>query len=167
MPRNIRGGNKAKRGKNIGKQNNKSLRFKDVNCLELYAKVIKRLGGNPPIILVLGEDGKERRCVIRGKFAKKIWMNADDYVLITCNSEAGESGEISCKYNSSEVSQLETKGEITSLMFNKDNENSNITFTNDKVTEDKVEEYYSSIKEKSGTIESCDNSSDDLDLDSI
>ena len=172
MPRNLRGGNKAKRGKNIGRQKNKSLRLKDANCLELYAKVIKRLGGSPPIILVLCEDGKERRCVVRGKFAKKVWMNTDDYVLITCNSEAGEGGEISCKYNSSEVSQLEAKGEITSQMFNKDDENSNITFTNDKVTEDKVDEYYSSMNtdienNKSKTFVAFGDSSDELDLDDI
>ena len=103
------------------------------------------MGGSPPILLVLCEDGKERSVVVRGKFANKVWMNADDYVLITCNCESGTSGEVSCKYNSSEVSQLQEKKEITSTMFNLEEDNSFITFTNDKVNEDKVDEYYSSM----------------------
>ena len=172
MTINFREGKKTRKGKNVGRQKNKSLRLKDLNSLELYAKVVKRLGGSPPIILVLCEDGKERKCVIRGKFAKKVWMHPDDYVLITCNSEAGDSGEVSCKYNSFEVSQLETKGEITSQMFNKEDENSNITFTNDKVTEDKVDEYYSSINtdvknNEPKTFTVFGDSSDELDFEDI
>ena len=128
MVRNIFGGNKAKRKKNVSRPKNKSLRLKDSSTLELYGKVLKRLGGNPPILLVLCEDGKERRCVVRGKFTKKVWMNPDDFVLITCSSEIGDGGEISCKYEKSEILQLEEKKEIDFSKFNK-NEEIGIFFT--------------------------------------
>ena len=122
MPRNIFGGNKAKRKKNVGKPVNKSLRVKDNSSLELYGKVLKRLGGNPPVLLVLCEDGKERKCVVRGKFVKKVWMNPDDYVLITRSSEIGDGGEVTCKYDNSEVTQLEDKKELDCNKFNKNTE---------------------------------------------
>ena len=113
MPRNTRGGNKAKRGKNAPRSNNRAIRTKDKsNELELYAKVINRAGGSPPIIVVQCEDGKERHVVVRGKFAKRVWMNKDDIVLITLNTDAGESGEITVKYNLGEVARLEQINEI-------------------------------------------------------
>lgn len=173
MPRNTRGGNKAKRGKNMPRQSNKSLRLKEENDMELYGKVIKRLGGNPPIILILCEDGKERRCVVRGKFQKRIWINPDDYVLITCSSEAGISGEVTCKYNPSEVSQLEAKGEINSKMFNGDDAHDDgITFTTENDTNDRVDEYYSSLQNsntdaKAETFVALGDDSDELDFDDI
>lgn len=154
MPRNKFGGNKAKKGKNAPRRsnNNKSLRIKDPNTLELYAKVVSRLGGSPAIILVLCEDGKERKCVVRGKYHKRMWINPDDYVLITCNSEEGEGGEIACKYSPSDVAKLEERKEFSSSTFNKDKDNeSNVIFTNDKVNEDKVEDYYSSLQTTEGT----------------
>ena len=159
MPRNFRGGNKAKRKKNPGKiQSNKSLRIKANDSLELYGKVIKRLGGNPPILAVLCEDGKERRCVVRGKFVKKVWMNPDDYVLITCNT----------KYNNSDVSRLEQLGELSEKTFGKGDENNNITFTNDKVAEEKVDEYYSTIdKNKEPNTSIAFDDDEDFDFDDI
>jgi len=172
MPRNTRGGNKAKRGKNAPRQNNKSLRTKDPNTLELYGKAVKRLGGSPPIILVLCEDGKERRCVIRGKFQKRIWINPDDYVLITCNNESGISGEVTCKYNSSEVARLEEKGEISPQTFNKNEDHdNNVVFTTEKETDDKVDEYYSLLEPdkdaKPSTFVALDEDSDEVDFDDI
>jgi len=169
MPRNFRGGNKTKRRKNPGKiQNNKSLRIKANDSLELYGKVIKRLGGNPPILSVLCEDGKERRCVVRGKFVKKVWMNPDDYILITCNTESGDSGEVSCKYNTSDVLRLEQLGELSAKTFGKDDEKNNITFTNDKDAEKKVDEYYSTANEnKEPSTSIVFDEDEDFDFDDI
>lgn len=148
MPRNLFGGNKAKRGKNAPRRdNNRALLMKDKNdeC-QMYAKVMKRLGGNPPILTVMCEDGKERSVVVRGKFAKKVWMNPDDIVLITSNIDSGESGEITCKYNPSEVSRLEQLGEISSKSFGDDpGKDSNIVFTNHVDMSNEVDDYYSNI----------------------
>lgn len=143
MPRNTRGGNKAKRGKNAPRTNNRALRTKDSsNELELYAKVINRAGGSPPVIVVLCEDGKERRVVVRGKFTKKVWMNKDDIVLITLNCESGDSGEITVKYNPTEVSRLEQINEITSTTFGVEEYNDNITFTTEEIGNNEIDSYF-------------------------
>ena len=146
MPRNTFGGNKAKRGKNRPRNEtgNKSIRLKE-DDLELYGKVIARAGGSPPILDVMCEDGKERRCVVRGKFAKKVWMNKDDIILITCNDESGESGEVTCKYSPSEVSRLEQLGEIKSTTFGGSENNDFISFTNDIQMDQQVDDYYSNL----------------------
>lgn len=146
MPRNLFGGNKAKRGKNRPRRDtgNKSIRIKEEE-LELYGKVIARAGGAPPILDVMCEDGKQRRCVVRGKFAKKVWMNKDDIILITCSDESGESGEVTCKYNPSEVSRLEQLGEIKSTTFGGSENNEFITFTTDVQTDQVVDDYYANL----------------------
>ena len=75
MVRNLRGGNKAKKAKKNYDDNTNSrpLRLKDKSpdSDELYANVISRLGGEPPRVQVICENGIEKRCVIRGKFKKK------------------------------------------------------------------------------------------------
>ena len=91
MVYNKRGGNKAKRSKNSrGKISGRSLRTKDnsIESTELYGKVTKRCGGNPPILDVTYEDGVDRRCVLRGKFTKKIWVYPGDIVLLEPNKES-------------------------------------------------------------------------------
>lgn len=143
MPRNTRGGNKAKRGKNAPRSNNRALRTKDSsNEHELYAKVISRAGGSPPIIVVQCEDGKERHVVVRGKFSKKVWMNKDDIVLITLNADSGESGEITVKYNPGEVSRLEQINEINSTTFGAEDHNDHITFTTEAVGTKEIDSYF-------------------------
>ena len=176
MPRNTTGGNKAKRGKNAPKSNNRALRTKDSsNDLELYAKVISRAGGSPPIILVLCEDGKERHVVVRGKFSKKVWMNKDDIVLVTLNADSGESGEITAKYNPGEVNRLEQINEITSTTFGVDDHNDNITFTTEAVGIKEINSYFtennsnSNEEDKGKTFIAFgdDDNSDSIDIDEI
>ena len=174
MPRNTRGGNKAKRGKNAPKSNNRALRTKDSsNEMELYAKVVSRAGGSPPIIVVMCEDGKERHVVVRGKFAKKVWMNKDDVVLITLNADSGESGEITVKYNPGEVSRLEQINEITSTTFGVEDHNDNITFTNEAVGTKEIDSYFTenepNEEDKGKTFIAFDDDEDSnsIDIDEI
>ena len=171
MPRNTTGGNKAKRGKNAPKSNNRALRTKDnSNELELYAKVISRAGGNPPILVVMCEDGKERNVVVRGKFTKKVWMNKDDIVLITLNTDSGDSGEVSVKYNPGEVSRLEQIKEITSTTFGREDYDDNITFTNEVVGSNEIDSYFtdgaSNNDQNTNTLDNNSNS-DSIDIDEI
>jgi initiation factor 1A len=77
---------------------------------QLYGKVVKRLGGKPPIIEILCEDNIPRRCVVRGKFTKRVWINPEDIVLIQVENET--TGEIVCKYNSGDVKRLVKEGKI-------------------------------------------------------
>ena len=171
MPRNVIGGNKAKRGKNIPKTNNRALRTKDSsNDHELYAKVINRAGGNPPIITVKCEDGKERRVVVRGKFTKKVWMNKDDIVLITLNSDSGESGEITVKYSVAEITRLEQIKEITSTTFGVEENKYDILFTNDEIGTTEIDGYFIEDQndfKKSSIDEENDKENDEENNDSI
>jgi len=105
---NQRGGKKTQRGARVPKTSGRSLVTKDnsPDSSELYGKVIKRCGGNPPQILILCEDGIERMCVVRGKMVKKVWMNLGDYVIITYNKDSSKNtGEIAHKYEANEVSK--------------------------------------------------------------
>ena len=123
---NQRGGKKTKRGPSGGsKTSGRSLEVKDnaPDSSQLYGKVIKRCGGNPPQILILCEDGMERICVVRGKMTKKVWMNVGDIVIITYNKDSSKNtGEIAHKYEPHEVSKLEKMGEITQDKFKGEND---------------------------------------------
>ena len=82
MVLNKRGGNKSKKQKSAGaKTGGRPLRLKDPqpDSSELYGRVTKRNGGNPPIIQVMCEDGVERSCVVRGKMRNRVWMNPNDF----------------------------------------------------------------------------------------
>ena len=110
MPKNVHGGNKAKKGKNTRDDEDRK-----APCAEkgqIYAKVIKRLGGNR--IEIEGSDGKKYSGVIRGKFIKKVWMNAGDIVLADTEG-MGQDGvcTINYKYNLKEIKELRQKGLIT------------------------------------------------------
>jgi initiation factor 1A len=125
MVKNSRGGNKAKRQKNSGGDTSRrALVTKDnsADSSQLYGKVLKRLGGRPAFVLILCEDGIERKCVIRGKFNKRVWFNENDYVIITYNQTSSDkSGEIEHKYFPHEVAQLVSRGELDESKFKTDN----------------------------------------------
>ena len=121
MVRNTKGGNKAKKIKSSGfKTQGRSLRLKDKNndSCELYGKILKKLGGNPPYLNILCEDGLERTCVIRGKHTKRVWMNIGDFVIINYNKELSDNkGEIEHKFENHEISRLINMGELNVKIF--------------------------------------------------
>ena len=123
MPKNKRGGNKAKKGKNTPNTSRRPLIVKDknINCRQLYGMVTKKCGGCPPILEIECEDGVKRRCVVRGKQRKRVWMEAGNTVLI-CYNENAISGEILIKYADSEVRKLISIGELNDNTFKDDNE---------------------------------------------
>ena len=119
MPKNKRGGNKAKKGKNTPNVSKRPLVVKDKNSKQLYGLVTKKCGGCPPILEIECEDGITRRCVVRGKQRKRVWMEPGNTVLICYENDA--SGEILIKYENSEVRKLIDMGEFTESTF-KENE---------------------------------------------
>jgi translation initiation factor 1A len=123
MPKNKRGGNKAKKGKNTPNTSKRPLVVKDKNKnnRQLYGMVTKKCGGCPPILEINCEDGVTRRCVVRGKQRKRVWMEAGNTVLI-CYNENAISGEILIKYADSEVRKLISIGELNDNTFKDDNE---------------------------------------------
>jgi initiation factor 1A len=114
----------------INKMRNKNINvFKTKEKLnETYGRVTKRLGGRPPVLEVLCIDKVIRKCVIRGKFTKKVWINPDDIVLIELE-EYEQTGEIVCKYSSSEVKKMIKEGVLPEEWLQKETEEeSNIIF---------------------------------------
>ena len=143
MPRNTKGGNKAKKGKNIARFNKRTLILKEEHkdFLQLYGKVKVRYGGKPAILGIIDENGVERRCVVRGKHGKKSWMNTGDIVLINIEIDDNVTGEIAHKYRTEEISQLEKLGHISQTSFKIDNkvEDENIVF---ETKENKKDDFY-------------------------
>jgi initiation factor 1A len=181
MGRNIRGGNKAKRQKNSsGDNSRRALLTKDssADSSQLYGKVVKRLGGRPAYILILCEDGIERKCVVRGKFNKRVWFNENDYVLITYNQTTSEqSGEIEHKYFPHEVAQLLSKGEIDDGKFkqNDDVDDNDLGIIFAKESDTKKESDYSDLMSNDtskqrvfvATMGNSDDEDDEWNLDDI
>lgn len=147
MVRNTKGGNKSKKIKSAGfKTTGRQLKIreKDNDSSQLYGKILKKLGGNPPYLDVLCEDGIERTCVVRGKFVKRIWMNQGDFVIIIYNKELSDSkGEIYHKYENHEISKLVDLGElnlkiykVNSNDYNENESDDNLIFTENTSEDD-------------------------------
>ena len=181
MGKNFRGGNKAKRKKNSTCNNRRrALIIKDntADSSQLYGKVVKRLGGRPAWILILCEDGLERKCIIRGKFNKRVWFNENDYVLITYNQTTSDKrGEIAHKYFPHEVAQLISRGELDEGKFKLDNdmENNDIGIVFAKESDTKKDSGYSDIWSKNtstqrvfiATLGNSDEPDDEWNIDDI
>lgn len=130
MPRPFKGGKKKSRGKRVRiKKGPLILKDETESGSQLYGIIKQRLGGKPAYVLVKCEDGIERRCVIRGKFTKRVWMNPDDIVLINYNKDSDDKkGEVEVKYNPMEVNKLKELNKLPSILFDDEDEESNITF---------------------------------------
>ena len=170
MVRNLRGGNKAKKAKKNYDDNTNSrpLRLKDKSpdSDELYANVISRLGGEPPRVQVICENGIEKRCVIRGKFKKKIWINANDVLIIIYDKSKNDgTGEVVHKYNPTEISKLHSLGHLNEHIFSKPED-----LKNDDNVEFDVEtkkDYYTMINDnlsKTKSVSDLDKINDTTDI---
>jgi translation initiation factor 1A len=118
MPRNLRGGNKAKKGSN--KKGGSELERSpyvtiDPGGGQAYAKVIKSYGGAPPMLGVMCSDGKERMGVVSGKLRKKVYCNKEDLVLVNLRDYQDAKCDIVWKYERKDISRLVKENEITSL----------------------------------------------------
>jgi len=171
MVLNKRGGNKSKKQKSAGsKTGGRPLRLKDPqpNSSELYGRVTKRNGGNPPIVQVMCEDGVERNCVVRGKMRNRVWMNPNDFVIIIYNKDSSSnSGEIDHKYDPQEVSKLEKLGELCSDKFKTENDIINkddgFVFATEDDNKKEDTEYFSMNQGKSTRVTIADLDGDDKD----
>ena len=168
MVLNKRGGKKHKKQRSAGtRTQGRALQLKDSSpeSCELYGKVVKRCGGNPPFVLVLCEDGIERNCVVRGKMCKRVWMNTNDFVIVMINKESSElKGEVQYKYELGEVSKLEKQGEINLSKFQLSTDIFNNLDNNDIIfgDDDDDEENDQDIQENNGLAD-LDNNNMDLD----
>ena len=122
MGKNIRGGKKHKKSKN-NIQQERILMFKEGRS-EFYGKVVRKLGG--PILLVLIEYNNEvieKKCKIRGKMRKRVWINPGDWIL-TSKRETNEDDnfDVIYKYRENEVRELHKLKEININMSLEDND---------------------------------------------
>ena len=119
MPRNLRGGNKAKKGSNKKGPGSELERSPyvtiDPDGGQAYAKVIKSYGGAPPMLGVMCSDGKERMGVVSGKLRKKVYCNKEDLVLVNLRDYQDAKCDIVWKYERKDISRLVKENEITSL----------------------------------------------------
>ena len=128
MPRNFKGGNKAKKAKNC-RDNIVNVRrpLMTLGDDQVYACVLKKIGGTR--LEVECSDNKIRNAVIPGKIKKKIWMNIGD-VLICDIKTMGKRDEnkmeecyIVHKYNTDEISTLKAQGKIMFGIIDDDEDN--------------------------------------------
>ena len=140
MPKNIKGGNKTKKGKNTRKIQPLVLSSQDTK----YAVVVGNLGNGRCSLNLVGKMGVEgpaqgyiRGCVRRAKFIK------DDVVLcgirdFGSNKEIKEV-DIILKYSLDHYMRLVEIGEIKSLGITPEDEDCGVDFNNNSQSEDEDE----------------------------
>lgn len=150
MPNNL-GGNKYKKGKKGGFENNakQKLELKDpLTPHQYYAKVKKSLGDGRFLVQLvamcgtkyIGGDSDDTCCyqaVLPGKMkrGKKYWVNVNDYLLVAKRDPSSTTCrivDIEVKYNSQEVTQLEKMKQVPmndSIEFSIDDGISSTTFS--------------------------------------
>lgn len=110
MPKNLRGGNRHKKGKN-NSNTEQQIKVVYADKDQVYALVKNKLGGKR--LSVECSDGKDRIALIPGRFRKRVWMNPGDVIL--CNVEnVGNDNNcyIEHKYKNYEIGVLRSKGYI-------------------------------------------------------
>lgn len=75
---------------------------------QLMGRVMGLLGSGWAIVLC--EDGKTRRCRVRGKLRRRIWVRVGDVVLVEPWSFQEDHGEILFRYTENQVVYLVSKG---------------------------------------------------------
>ena len=109
MPKNKgKGGKNRRRGKNENEREKRELIFKEDG--QEYAQVSKMLGNGR--LEAVCFDGKKRLCHIRGKLRKKVWINAQDIILIGLRDYQDDKADVIMKYTSEEARNLKAYGEL-------------------------------------------------------
>lgn len=109
MPKNKgKGGKNRRRGKNDNDDDKRELVFKEDG--QEYAQVLRMLGNGRCEAKCF--DGTTRLCHIRGKLRKKVWVNAQDIVLIGLRDYQDSKADIILKYSPDEARNLIKYNEI-------------------------------------------------------
>ena len=121
-----KGGKKKRRGrKQTANAGHERKVLKSDGPQQRYAQAKKMLGDRQIIANVYDPDRRcwdEKLIHVRGKFRKRVWINIDDYVLISTRDfqsqivEEGKlehGGDVIHKYQPNEIKKLVKAGEIT------------------------------------------------------
>ena len=117
-----KGGKKKRRGKSDANFVTRELIKSDGNDQE-YAQVVKLLGNARLEAKCFKKKNNEftsktRICLIRGKMRKRIWINANDLILVSLREYDDGKGDVIHKYEENEIKKLVKKGEIPNIVFN-------------------------------------------------
>jgi translation initiation factor 1A len=88
--------------------------------LELMGIITQRVGGTQ--IMVLAEDGIERNCRIPGKMQKKVWMRADDVVIIKLWDFQPSKADVIWRYTPAQAEHLRKKGIVNKILEKMDSQ---------------------------------------------
>lgn len=110
-PGKPKGGKRGKIGPNSLSRTNRELIRKEEQ--QEYGQAMKMLGSGH--IQVYCFDGKTRLGHIRGKMAKRVWVNAGDIVLLGLRDYQDEKADIIGKYSADEVRQLRKLGDLPEM----------------------------------------------------
>lgn len=143
MPKNIKGGNKSKRGKNHVFHVKTLLKSDSIGSQ--YA-VIDKVLGNCRYLLILLDSKEQKQGIMRGHL-KKVQCTKGDIVLVGIRDFQDNVVDIVCKYTTEQVNELKFKKEI----------NNNIVTNNNIDNDDDIIFDY--------TLEKEINSSDDMSID--
>ena len=151
MPRGRgKGGNKRKRGKNMGIGERRELLYKEEG--QEYGQILRMLGQGR--LEVNCFDGVKRLCSIRGKLRNRVWMGMGDIILVSLRDEGENKGDVIHKYYPEESLELQEAGEIP--------ENINVSMITDEPDEED-----GGVVEDSDEDEDGNKKQDDVDIDDI
>lgn len=82
------------------------------NTHTFYAVVLKKAGGQH--VDVMCHDGEKRKCYIRGKFRRRIWLDTDAVLLISYREELADDSkcDVIRKYSVSESNVIRSRGHL-------------------------------------------------------
>jgi translation initiation factor 1A len=79
----------------------------DVLCIAIKLLCFER-------VLVKSQDGHERRCRIRGKMKRRVWIREGDVVLVSpWDFQSDKRGDIIWRYTKAQADMLRKKGMLT------------------------------------------------------
>lgn len=163
MPNN-RGGKKFKRGKKFSNFNSRQTRelvYKQSD--QEYARLDRNLGERR--FEIMCSDGIQRIAHVPGSFAKRLWFNVGDYVLVSMRSFEPNKCDILYKYNSNEIEQLRSENKLGSLGNDGTNEDHEFDEFLGKETESGQDNFFTKESDDSGDdffIKEVDDGNEDF-----
>ena len=145
MPPNAKGGKNYKKKKHTNE--NEVVQFVEKEDDQVYARVIKMLGGNN--ITAYCNDDVLRLCHIRGSMRKRVWLNPGDIILISLRAPPDEKGDVVMKYDPGLLGKLKKLHDINPRLFLAIESEGGVTIKKEEdigfeITEDKDESEESS-----------------------
>ena len=89
------------------------LRFPKKEEFEQFGVVTQLMGANQ--VIVLCQDGVERKCRIPGKLRKRVWVRANDVVIVKVWDFQPSKGDVMWRFLGNQTEWLRRKGMLEGL----------------------------------------------------